>query len=83
MSAPDDDVVAVRTYANEVEADLAASWLAAEGVESMVLMDDAGGALPSFQIMSGVKLVVRAEDEDRAREILVTAEREADVDPEA
>jgi hypothetical protein len=83
MSAPEDDVVAVRTYANEVEADLAASWLAAEGVDSMVLMDDAGGTLPSFQLMGGVRLVVRAEDEDRAKEILETAEREADVDPEA
>ena len=83
MSAPDDDVVAVRTYASEVEADLAASWLAAEGVESMVLMDDVGGTLPSFRVVRGVRLVVRAEDEDRAREILETAEREADVDPEA
>ena len=83
MSAPDHGFVAVRTYTNEVEADLAASWLGAEGVESMVLTDDLGGTLPSFRFVRGVRLVVRAEDEDRAREILETAEREADVDPEA
>jgi hypothetical protein len=83
MSEPEGDVVSVRTYSSEVEADLAASWLAAEGVEAMVLADDAGGALPSFRVLGGVRLVVRAEDEDRAREILETAEREADLGPEA
>jgi hypothetical protein len=77
------DVVAVRTYPSEVEAELAASWLSAEGVDSAVLADDAGGVLPSLHVMSGVKLVVRAADEDRAREILETAEGEADLGGEA
>lgn len=74
MSAPGKDMVVVRTYANTVEADLAASWLDADGVDSMVLADDAGGTYPMFQATRGVKLMVRIEDEDRAKAILETAE---------
>ena len=74
MSAPDGDMVVVRTYANTVEADLAASWLEAGGVDTMVLADDVGGTYPMFQATRGVKLMVRAEDEDRAKEILDSAD---------
>jgi len=78
VSGPSPDLVTVRTFANQVEADLAASWLAAEGVESMVVADDAGGALPSFDAVFGVKLCVLAGDEARAREILDSAEKDAE-----
>jgi hypothetical protein len=69
-------MVVVRTFANTVEADLAASWLEASGVDSMVLADDVGGTYPMFQTTRGVRLMVRSEDEDRAKEILETSEQD-------
>ena len=70
------DVVVVRTFANTIHANLASSWLTAENIESMTLADDAGGAYPFLQVIRGVKLLVRSQDEAKAREILDTAEQE-------
>ncbi len=75
-----DDAVLVATFPNEYEADLAVSWLEAEGIASVVLTDDAGGALPSLQAERGVKVLVTPENESRARDILEKAA--ADVDTE-
>jgi hypothetical protein len=74
----DKDEVVVRTYSNEIEADLAASWLKAEGIAYEVISDDAGGALPMLQMTRGIKLVVDRADEDRANEILDRGEEEID-----
>ena len=74
------DVVVARTYNTTVEAELAASWLEASGVDCMVLADDAGGVYPNFQITFGVKLLVRAADEPRAKEVLEAAERASESD---
>ena len=41
-----------------------------EGIEAIVMADDAGGAYPMLQFVRGVKLLVAAEDEARAQEIL-------------
>ena len=68
--ADDRDLVEVGTFAATIDAELAASLLDAEGIESMTLADDAGGAFPFFQATRGVRLLVRAEDETRAKEIL-------------
>ncbi len=72
----ENDAVVVATFGNEVEADLAASWLAEEGIEYVILSDDAGGALPMLQVTRGVKLLVAPENEERARRILAGAEAE-------
>ncbi len=69
-----DDSVVVATFANEWEADLAISWLESEGIATVLLADDAGGVLPMLQPSRGVKLLVSAENEARAREILSSAE---------
>jgi hypothetical protein len=62
--------VVVRRFMNEPEAELARAILAANGIEALVLRDDAGGMLPSMSLMSEIRLVVAPEDAETARELL-------------
>jgi hypothetical protein len=68
----DDDLVAVRTFMNHIEADLAQSALEAAGIESAISADDAGGTRPHLWVGAGVRLLVRRADAERAGEILKT-----------
>lgn len=62
--------VTVRKYMVEHEADLARAVLEAHGIEALILRDNAGGMLPSLQPLFQIRLVVRREDAEEAREIL-------------
>ena len=70
MSA--DDVVVLRTYGDELTAQIAAMSLEANGIPAQVSADTAGGALPGFAILFPVRLLVRADDAAMARMILDT-----------
>jgi hypothetical protein len=70
-----DDAVVIETFPNRVLAQMAASLLEAEGIEALILADDAGGLYPPLQFIRGVKLLVAPEDEDLAREILDAAQK--------
>ena len=63
----DDEVVEIRTFSNEIEAEIARDHLISAGVKAFVSTDDAGGMIPS---RASVRLMVLESDEDRAREIL-------------
>ena len=63
------DLVVVRTFLNSFDAELAKSALEAAQIESMIRADDAGGMRPHLW-MGGIELVVRAEDAERANEVL-------------
>lgn len=63
------DLVVVRTFLNNFDAELAKSALEAAQIDSMIRADDMGGMRPSLWV-SGVELVVRADDAERANEIL-------------
>ncbi|HZE21939.1 MAG TPA: DUF2007 domain-containing protein [Desulfobaccales bacterium] len=65
-----DDAVVLETFYNRIEAEIAAGLLESEGIETMVMADDAGGTYPMLQFLRGVKLMVAAADKARAREIL-------------
>jgi hypothetical protein len=67
-----DGIVVLRTYADELEARLAAAVLEANNIPSQVFADTAGGAYPSMALLFPVRLLVRAEDEELARELLDT-----------
>ena len=69
-----DDAVVIAIFPNEWEADLAVSWLEAEGIGTVLIADDAGGVLPMLQPSRGVKLLVTIENEAQAREILASSE---------
>jgi hypothetical protein len=68
----DADLVVVRTFINKFEAEIAKSALDAADIDAMIRADDAGGTRPGLWL-SGVELIVRAEDVKRAEEILGTA----------
>jgi hypothetical protein len=61
--------VVIRTFVSEADANLAQAILAANGIEAIVLRDDAGGMLPSMSLGSDIRLVVRAADAPLAREL--------------
>jgi hypothetical protein len=62
-------LVVFRDFLNKAEAELAQGALQAQGVDSIVQADDAGGEEPGLW-MGGIRLLVRAQDRERAREIL-------------
>ncbi len=69
-----DDAVVIETFPNRILAELAAALLAGEGIEVLIMADDAGGAYPALQFVRGVRLLVALQDEARAREILAAME---------
>ena len=71
MNAP--ELVVVGTFLIQIEADIARSALEAADIESMISADDAGGLRPALR-MSGIRLLVRAEDAKRASELLDRSE---------
>ncbi|MFZ5449609.1 MAG: DUF2007 domain-containing protein [Thermodesulfobacteriota bacterium] len=74
-----DDAVVLETFPNRIEAEMAAGLLESEGIEAVIMADDAGGAYPMLQFIRGVKLLVTAEDEARAKEILAAMEEGGDL----
>lgn len=66
----EEELVAVGTYPNRIDADLAQSALEAAEIEAIVTADDAGGLQPGLWVGEGVRVLVRAEDAERAKEIL-------------
>jgi hypothetical protein len=44
-----DDAIVLETFPSRIEAELCAGLLESEGVEAMVMADDAGGACHMFQ----------------------------------
>jgi len=65
-----DDAVILETFPNRIAAEMAAGLLEAEGIEALVMADDAGGTYPMLQFIRGVRLLVAKADEAEAREIL-------------
>lgn len=63
------NLVVADTFLSKIDAELAVSALEAAGIDAMVRTDDCGGVRPSLW-MGGVAVLVRAEDADRAREVL-------------
>ena len=66
-----DKLVVVGTYLSRIEAEMARSALEAAGIESVLTADDGGGQYANLAFGgSGVRLQVRPEDEDAARDVL-------------
>ncbi len=64
------DLVVVGWYGNPMEARLALVLLEANGLPAIILSDDAGGMLPSLQLLAETRVAVRATDADSARSLL-------------
>ena len=64
-------LVVVRTFLNNIEAEIALSALEAAGIHAIVRRDDCGGVRPSLWL-SGIELLVRPEEAADASAILNT-----------
>lgn len=64
------DLVVLRTYSRNTEAEVARATLAGSGIDALVDSDDCGGMQPFLQLARGVRLSVRSRDVARAEEIL-------------
>lgn len=67
-----DEVVVLKTFNNEIEADMAQLVLQEAGMTAFVFIDDAGGMEPQLQLTNGVRLVVNRVDARRAHKLLKT-----------
>ena len=70
------ELVPVAEYLNRTEAELGKVILEANDVDAAIAGDDAGGMNPWIHPATPVRLLVRREDADRAREILDSPEDE-------
>jgi hypothetical protein len=69
------ELVVVQTFGNRPEAELAQSRLEAEGIEVMVQADAVGGMGDNIAWSGdGFRVLVRAEDEAAARDVLSPVE---------
>ena len=65
------DTRVVATFQYRHEAELARTFLEMAGIDSMIATDDGGGTYPGMLLPA--RLIVREEDEARAREVLANS----------
>ena len=70
-------MVVVREELAKMAADTVAGFLRTNGIPALVSADDVGGAIPAFDEVRGVRVLVAAGDLERARELLESQENEA------
>jgi len=75
------DIVEIASYGTTFAARAAAAHLESEGIRSSVVTDNAGGAIPSMSMLSdGVRLIVAADDAERANAVLTDFFDESEVE---
>ena len=72
------ELVPIETFNTRLDANVALGALQAADIHAVISADDAGAAYPGG-MMQGVRLLVRAEDVERAKEVLSLA---PELDPE-
>jgi hypothetical protein len=63
-------LVAIRSFGDELEANLGKSALQAAGIDCIISRDNCGGMEPQLSLVQGIKLLVRSDDAQRAAAIL-------------
>ena len=66
--AKSSDLITLTTFRSTAEAQIAKGVLDEAGIESLIRSDNAGGMYPAI---SGVELLVRSEDFDKATDVLL------------
>ena len=69
-----DEIVVLRVFDNEVEAQMAQQMLRDAGVATFIFKDDGGGMEPHLPRTNGVRLVLNSDDAVRAQDILQALE---------
>jgi hypothetical protein len=62
------------SFADKYEADLAQGLLEANNIEAVTVSDDCGSVYPSMTYVHGIRLMVKKEDLEAAKEVLLDAE---------
>lgn len=71
-AVPAESQFVIRTFSGEAEAYIAQAALEANGIESSLIRDDAGGMMPWLQWLHPIRLVVSEADSAEALKILDT-----------
>ncbi len=64
------ELVVLRTFSNEIDANIACGHLETEGIEALVKSDTVHGLWPDIQHFQDVRLIVPSDVRDRADEVL-------------
>ncbi len=70
------ELVNIRTFLNRHEAELAKGLLAEKGIEAIISADDAGTFRPHLTFGTGVRLLVKKEEVEKAEEALKILDEE-------
>jgi hypothetical protein len=70
------DWVKIYTFTDRYEADLAQGLLEANDIDAVTSSDDCGSVDPALAFGLGVRLMVKKEDFDKAKEVLIDADYE-------
>ena len=66
MTERESGLYVIRTFANDVDASLAEAVLDANGIESIIVSDNAYGMTPFFNAVHPIRLMVKESDVDSA-----------------
>jgi hypothetical protein len=76
------DLVCLKTFMYRHEAEIEKGLLEANGIDSLILGDDAGGLRPEIGMGFGINLMVRQDELKTAQEILDNSENNSESDTE-
>lgn len=62
--------IEIEVFYTEIEAEIAKGRLAEYEIQAEITKDDCGGMMPNLQFSEGVRLLVAADDEEKARTVL-------------
>jgi hypothetical protein len=68
----DDPLFVIRTFTRDTDARLAEAVLDANGIESIIIGDNAAGMLPYLNAMHPIRLAVKESDVEEAQRLLDT-----------
>ncbi len=67
------DFVKIKTCSSRHEAELAKGLLSVNGINAFIFADDFGGIQPALSFSTGVQLLIKEDDVEKAKEILLDA----------
>jgi hypothetical protein len=70
MTDVEDPLFVIRTFARDTDARLAEAVLDANGIESIIIGDNAAGMLPYLNAMHPIRLAVKESDVEEAQRLL-------------
>ena len=70
MESNDEGLFIIRTFSRDVDARLAEAVLDANGIESIVIGDNAAGMLPYLNSLHPIRIAVKEADVDEATRLL-------------